>query len=191
MNTMNNVSNSDETKVLISAEKMKERIREMGRQISRDYAGKDLLMVAVLKGSVIFFADLIREISIPIELDFISVSSYAGNAVSSGAVTLRKDVTCNVKGRHIMIVEDIIDTGFTIKYITELFSARETASVSICSALDKPSRRDKNIHLKADYIGFEIPDEFVVGYGLDYDEKYRNLPEICVLNPSVYASKEF
>ena len=173
--------------VMITGEKMKERAMEIGALISEKYDGKNLLLIGVLKGSVIFFADLIREISIPVEIDFISASSYGGSIVSSGVVTLKKDVSCDVFGKHVLVVEDIIDTGFTLKYIKDLFQARKAESVSICCALDKPSRRNKEVDIEIDYVGFEIPDEFVVGYGLDYAEKYRNLPDVCVLDPKVYC----
>ncbi|MGE5472961.1 MAG: hypoxanthine phosphoribosyltransferase [Ignavibacteriales bacterium] len=173
--------------VLITSEQMKKRVTELGALISEKYEGKKLLVIGVLKGSVIFFADLIREITIPVEIDFIAASSYGASAVSSGIVSLKKDVSCDVCGKNILIVEDIIDTGFTIKYIKDLFQARKAESVSVCCALDKPSRRDKDINVAVDYVGFEIPDEFVVGYGLDYAELYRNLPDVCVLNPEVYS----
>ncbi|MGE5328444.1 MAG: hypoxanthine phosphoribosyltransferase [Deltaproteobacteria bacterium] len=173
--------------VIITGEKMKERVKELGALISERYKGKKLLLIGVLKGSVIFFADLIREITIPVEIDFISASSYGKSTVSSGVVTLKKDVGCSVSGKNILIVEDIIDTGFTLKYIKDIFEARSAESVSICCALDKPSRRDENVNIEVDYIGFQIPDEFVVGYGLDYDEEYRNLPDVCVLSPEVYT----
>jgi hypoxanthine phosphoribosyltransferase len=173
--------------VMITSEEMKSRVRELGRAISEKYSGKKLLLVGVLKGSVIFFADLIREITIPVEMDFITVSSYGANSTSSGVVTLKKDVSCDITGKHVMIVEDIIDTGFTLKYIRDMFKARKAESVSICCALDKPSRRDKSISIEVDYVGFQIEDEFVVGYGLDYAEQYRNLPDVCVLSPDVYT----
>jgi len=173
--------------IILTSDKMKERVKEIGALISKDYDGKELLLIGVLKGSVVFFADLIREISIPIEIDFISVSSYGASSVSSGVVTLKKDVSCNVSGKHVLIVEDIIDTGFTLKYIKDLFQARNTKSVAICCAFDKPTRRDKGISIEVDYTGFQIPDEFVVGYGLDYAEKYRNLPDVCVLSPEIYS----
>jgi len=173
--------------VIIASEKMKERVKELGTLISEQYKGKKLLLIGVLKGSVIFFADLIREITIPIEIDFISVSSYGSSSVSSGVVTLKKDVGCDISGKHVLIVEDIIDTGYTLRYIKDIFQARKAESVSICCALDKPSRRDKNVNIEVDYTGFQIPDEFVVGYGLDYAELYRNLPDVCVLSPKVYS----
>lgn len=182
-----NNSETEIKEVMITGEKMKNRAKELGGIISKDYEGKKLVLIGVLKGSVVFFADLIREITIPVEIDFIAVSSYGASNVSSGVVSLKKDVTCEIKGKNILIVEDIIDTGFTLKYIKDLFKARNAESVSICCALDKPSRRDKNVNVKVDYIGFEIPDEFVVGYGLDYAERYRNLPDVCILKPEVYT----
>lgn len=173
--------------VLITGDKMQKRVEELGKKISEDFAGKDLVVVGVLKGSIIFFADLVRKITLPITLDFISVSSYGGATSSTGVVTVRKDISCDITGKDVLIVEDIIDTGLTLKYLKDMFVARNAKSVSICSALDKPSRRDKHIDIKVEYIGFQIPDEFVVGYGLDYSEKYRNLSDICVLSAEIYG----
>lgn len=190
MNTCctNNIQN-DIKEVLISSEQIQKRVKELGSLISEKYAGKKLVLIGVLKGSVIFFSDLIREITIPLEIDFIAASSYGSSSVSSGVVTLKKDISGDVCGKHVLIVEDIIDTGFTLKYIKDLFQARNAESVSLCCALDKPSRRDKNINVEVDYVGFQIPDEFVVGYGLDYGELYRNLPDVCVLKPEFYSNK--
>lgn len=188
MNTsQENNLNSEIKEILITAEQMQERVKELGYKVSQDFAGKELVVVGVLKGSVLFLADLVREITIPITIDFISVSSYGHSISSSGKVTLKKDVDQNINGKHVLVVEDIIDTGLTLKFIKDFFVAKGAASVSICSALDKPSRRDKSIDISVEYIGFEVPDEFVVGYGLDYSEKYRNLPYICVLSPEVYG----
>ena len=173
--------------VIITGEKIQERVGELGRRISQDFADKNLVVIGVLKGSIIFFADLIRKISIPMSIDFISVSSYGESTCSSGVVTVKKDTDRKIEGKDVLIVEDIIDTGITLKYIYDLFVARKARSVSICSALDKPSRRNKDIDLNVEYVGFQIPDEFVVGYGLDYSENYRNLPDICILSPEIYG----
>lgn len=172
--------------VIISNEQMQKKVAEMGRKISKDFEGKDLVVIGVLMGSIVFMVDLMRSITIPMTIDFISVSSYGEGSSSTGEVTLKKDTDKGVEGKDVLIVEDIMDTGLTLQYIKNMFAARKAKSVSLCTALDKPSRRDKNIGIKADYIGFEIPDEFVVGYGLDYAEQYRNLPDVCILNPEVY-----
>lgn len=177
--------NADVSEVLVTKEQIREKVQQIGRAISQDYEGKDLALIGVLKGGCVFLSDLIREISININLDFIAVSSYGQSTTTSGVVRLIKDVDIDVKDKHVLLVEDIIDTGLTLKYLKELFMAREPKSVKVCSILDKPSRR--KVEIKGDYVGFEIPNEFVIGYGLDYMEKYRNLPEICVLNPSVYS----
>jgi len=173
--------------VIISKEEMHKRVKELGKKISEDFKDKELVIIGVLKGSVIFFADLIREISTTVSIDFISASSYGDATTSSGVVTVKKDVDCDVKGKDVLLVEDIIDTGLTLKYLKDLFEAREAKSVSICTALDKPSRRLKDINIEVQYVGFQIPDEFVVGYGLDYTEKYRNLPDICILSSEIYG----
>lgn len=173
-------------KVIITREEMQKKSEELGKRISQDFEGRDLVLIGVLKGSIVFMVDLMRNISIPITIDFISVSSYGDKATSSGEVTLMKDTDRGVEGKDILIVEDIMDTGLTLKYIKDIFAARKAKSISICTALDKPSRRDKNIDIKANYVGFEIPDEFVVGYGLDYSERYRNIPDICVLDEEIY-----
>lgn len=174
--------------VLISKEQLQGKIREIGEKISRDYEGEELVLIGVLKGGFVFLADLMREISNPLELDFISVSSYGASTKTSGVVRMIKDVDIDVKDKNILIVEDIVDTGLTLKYIKELFEARGPKSVRVCTALDKPSRR--RVELVPEYCGFEIPDEFVVGYGLDYNNKYRNIPDVYVLHPSVYSNKE-
>ncbi len=173
--------------VIVTREQMKKRVDELGSKISEDYAGRELVIIGVLKGAVVFFSDLIRTISLPVTTDFISVSSYGNSANSSGNVRLKKDIEIDITGKDVLVVEDIIDTGLTLKYIKDLLLQRSARSVSICSALDKPSRRDKDINMDVEYIGFQIPDEFVVGYGLDYAEKYRNLEDICVLRPEVYG----
>lgn len=175
----------DIQEVLISREVLLEKAKELGRQISEDYKGKDLVVVCVLKGGVVFYADLIREISIPIDLDFIAVSSYGASTKSSGVVKILKDLDTNINDKHLLIVEDIIDTGLTMKHLKQLLSTRGPLSVKVCSALDKPSRRKVDIEIE--YKGMEIPDRFVVGYGLDYAGKYRNIPDVCVLKPEVYS----
>ncbi len=172
-------------RVLVSKEEIAKRIKELGAQINKDYEGKTLTLVCILRGGTIFFADLFRELTIDAEVDFIAVSSYGAGATSSGEVKLIKDLSAPVKGKHLLIVEDIIDTGTTLVYLKKLLEAREPESVKLCSLLDKPSRR--KVELKGDYVGFEIPNEYVVGFGLDYNEKLRNLPEVCVLAPEVYA----
>jgi hypoxanthine phosphoribosyltransferase len=171
-------------RILISKEVLADKVKEMAGRISRDYEGKDLLLVGVLKGGFVFLADLARQITIPVELDFMSVSSYGNSSKSSGVVRIIKDLDTDITNKHVLIVEDIIDTGLTLKHLAELLTTRGPKSVKICAALDKPSRR--KVDLKVDYKGIEIPDEFVIGYGLDYAGKYRNLPDVCVLKKEVY-----
>ncbi|MCX7747856.1 MAG: hypoxanthine phosphoribosyltransferase [Clostridia bacterium] len=166
--------------VLVSRDAIREKVIELGRKISSDYEGKDLVLVGVLKGGFIFLADLMREITIPVDMDFISVSSYGNSKSSSGVVRIIKDIDVNVSGKHVLIVEDLVDTGLTLNHLKELFYTREPASVKVCTALDKPSRR--KVEIEVEYEGIIIPDEFVVGYGLDYAGKYRNLPDVCILN---------
>ena len=176
----------DIAKVLLSEEQIQNRVREMGAQIARDYEGKNPAMVCILKGAVMFYTDLLRAIPIKLTMDFMAVSSYGKHTKSSGEVEIRKDLSTSIENRHVIIVEDIIDSGFTLTYLTRMLSARGAASIKLCTLLDKPSRRAPGITLKSDYAGFEIGDDFVVGYGLDYDEAYRNLPYIGVLKPEVY-----
>ncbi|KNY28637.1 hypoxanthine phosphoribosyltransferase [Pseudobacteroides cellulosolvens] len=173
-------------KVLISRDELNEKVKELGNKISMEYEGKDLIMVGVLKGGFIFLADLIRELKIPVEIDFISVSSYGSSSKSSGVVRIIKDIDVSITNKHVIIVEDIIDTGLTLKYLKEMLYTRGPLDVKIIAALDKPSRRKVDIDI--DYKGFTIPDEFVVGYGLDYASKYRNLPDVCILNEEIYKS---
>lgn len=175
----------DILKTLLSEEQLRQRVNELGKQISEDYRDKNLLMVSVLKGSVVFMADLMREISIPCEIDFMCVSSYGSGTKTSGVVKIVKDLDIDLKDRDLLIVEDILDSGMTLSYIKELLKQRGTRSIRICALLDKPDRRKADI--VADYIGFTVPDEFVVGYGLDYDERYRNLPYVGILKPEVYT----
>ncbi len=176
---------NDILKVLVTEEELKQKVNEIGAAISRDYESKNLLLVSILKGSVTFMADLMRAITIPLKIDFMAVSSYGSGVKTSGVVKIIKDLDIDLSGYDVLIVEDILDSGMTLKYITELLKARGTKSIKIATLLDKPSRRKADV--KADYYGFDIPDEFVVGYGLDYDEKYRNLSYIGVLKPEVYT----
>lgn len=171
-------------RVLISKKELDKQVEELGSRISKDYEGKELVIIGVLKGGFIFLADLARKITIPVDIDFISVSSYGDSSKSSGVVKIIKDVDINISGKHVLIIEDIIDTGLTLNHLVELLKTRGPLSVEICAALDKPSRRKAEVHVK--YKGIEIPDEFVVGYGLDYAGKYRNLPEVCILRKDVY-----
>lgn len=175
----------DVKEILFSEEQLKVRIKELGAQITRDYAGRNLALAAVLRGSYIFMADLSRAIDLPLTVDFMAVSSYGAGTTSSGQVEIKKDLSDPIEGKDLLIVEDILDSGNTLYYLTDVLRARKPASVRICTLLDKPDRRVKPI--TADYMGFTIPDAFVVGYGLDYDEKYRNLPYVGVLKPSVYG----
>lgn len=173
-------------KVLISREQIAARVKQLGAQITQDYKGECVTLVCTLRGASIFFADLAREIEGDVVMDFISVSSYGEGTSSSGEVKMIKDVSEPIKDKNIIIVEDIIDTGITLTYLKKLFEARSPKSLKICSLLDKPSRR--KVELEGDYIGFEIPNEFVVGYGLDGPEqKMRNLKDVCVLAPEVYG----
>ena len=181
---MSNVMERDIEKVLLSEEQLQNRVRELGEQISADYADKTPVLASVLRGSYIFMADLSRAISRPCTIDFMSVSSYGRGTTSSGQVEIIKDLSDSIEGKDLLIVEDILDSGNTLSYLLKLLQARHPASIKLCTLLDKPSRRVKPIH--TDYVGFEVPDEFVVGYGLDYDEKYRNLPYIGILKPCVY-----
>ena len=174
----------DILKVLLSEEQLKEKCAEMGAQITRDYAGKNLLLVTVLKGAVVYMADLMRCIDRPCAIDFMVVSSYGSGTKTSGVVKIVKDLDQDLSGKDLLIVEDILDSGMTLSYLKGLLQGRNPASIRIATLLDKPSRR--KVDLKADYVGFEVPDEFVVGYGLDYGQKYRNIPYIGVLKPEVY-----
>ena len=177
--------NSNIKEVLFSAEQLAKRIREMGKQITDDYEGKEILMIGVLRGAVIFMADLARAVEVPVAIDFMAVSSYGTSTSSSGVVRILKDLDEDVEGKHLLIVEDIIDSGLTLNYLVENLRSRRPASVKICTLLNKPERR--KVDVPVEYNGFTIPDYFVVGYGLDYAEKYRNLPYIGVLKPEAYA----
>jgi len=176
--------NNDIKEVLVSKEALAAWIEELGEQISGDYAGERLLLVGVLRGAVIFMADLARAISRPVTIDFIAVSSYGASTHSSGVVRIIKDLDEDVTGKHLLLVEDIIDSGLTLKYLYDNLKSRNPASVRICTLLSKPSRR--KVDVPVDYNGFTIPDDFVVGYGLDFAEKYRNLPFVGVLKPEAY-----
>lgn len=167
------------TKVLISRQEIEAKVVELAGQVSRDYEGKNLLLLCVLKGAVVFLCDLLRSLEIGAEIDFMAVSSYGDSSTSSGVVRILKDLERSIEGKDLLIVEDIIDTGLTLSYLRENLLSRNPASLRIVTLLDKPDRRVADI--EPDYCGFSIPDEFVVGYGLDYQEKYRNLPDICVL----------
>ncbi|MBE5775433.1 MAG: hypoxanthine phosphoribosyltransferase [Clostridiales bacterium] len=179
---------NDIAKTLLSEETIQTRVKEMGAEIARDFKDKNPIMVCILKGAVMFYADLLRATPIPLSMDFMAVSSYGNKTKSSGEVEIKKDLSSTIEGRHIIIVEDIIDSGFTLSYLKRVLSARGAASISLCTLLDKPSRRAPGIDLKSNYSGFEVGDEFVVGYGLDYAEKYRNLPFIGVLKPEIYEN---
>jgi len=173
-------------RVLISNEELQAAVSKVGAQISKDFAGKKPIFVGVLKGCFIFMADLLRYVTIDCTMDFMAVSSYSGTQ-STGAVKINKDLNENIEGRHVVIVEDILDSGVTLNYLRNYLSVRNPASISIVTLMDKPSRRKANIY--ADYSCFEVPNEFVVGYGLDYNEVYRNLPYIGVLKPEIYQGK--
>ncbi|WP_425803605.1 hypoxanthine phosphoribosyltransferase [Desulfitobacterium sp. Sab5] len=174
------------SRILFSREELLKRIDELGAEITRDYKGKNLLILAILKGAVPFMADLIQHIKMPLAYDFMAVSSYGASTHSSGVVRIMKDLERSVDGVDILIVEDIIDTGLTLKYLKENLSARNPKSVKVVTLLDKPDRR--KVEVKPDYNGFTIPDEFVVGYGLDFNEQFRNLPYIGILKPEVYEN---
>ncbi|HEM62665.1 MAG TPA: hypoxanthine phosphoribosyltransferase [Chloroflexi bacterium] len=177
---------NDIGEILITEEQIRERTAELAREISEDYRGKDPLLICILKGGLMFLADLMREIQLPVEIDFMAVSSYGDATESSGIVRILMDLQRNIQGRHVLIVEDIIDTGQTLSYIIETLRARDPASIKVCTLLDKSARREVEIPL--DYVGFDIPDKFVVGYGLDYGEIYRNLPYVAVLKPEMYST---
>ncbi|MGR6835287.1 hypoxanthine phosphoribosyltransferase [Syntrophomonas erecta] len=174
----------DEVDILFDREAVTRKVKELGQIINADYQGRDLLVVGILKGAFIFMADLVREIDLPLQLDFMDVSSYGDSTVSSGEVRIIKDLEYSIKDKDVLIVEDIVDTGLTLKYIKEILHRRGPGSIRICCLLDKPSRRKADIF--PEYVGYSIPDRFVVGYGLDYAEQYRHYPAVCELKPSVY-----
>ena len=175
----------DIEEVLLPEKDLQKAVKKLGKQISADYEGKNLMLVAVLKGSVIFMADLMRAITIPVSIDFMSVSSYGAGVKSSGVVKIIKDLDHDLTGYDVLIVEDILDSGLTLSYLTNVLRQRNVSSIKICTLLDKPDRRQ--VDIKPDYACFVVPDKFVVGYGLDYDQKYRNLPYVGVLKPEVYS----
>ena len=175
----------DIQEVLFTEAQLKARVQELARQIERDYAGKEIMLISVLRGSFIFMADLCRAIDLPCTLDFMSVSSYGKGTTSSGQVQITKDLSEDISGRHIIVVEDILDSGNTLSYLLKILDHRRPASIRLCTLLDKPERRVKPVEVH--YTGFTIPDAFVVGYGLDYAEHYRNLPYIGILKPEVYG----
>ena len=179
----------DIAEVLIPEDEIQAKVAELGARVSADYAGRELTLVSVLKGSLPFMADLMRAITIPVQIDLMEVSSYGGTATeSSGLVRILKDLSSSIDGRHVLIVEDIIDTGLTLNYLVRYLRGKNPASLRICTLLDKPARR--LVEIPIDYRGFEIPDRFVIGYGLDYGERYRNLRFVGVLRPEVYTSVE-
>ena len=169
--------------VLIESDALSARIAELGAEVSSDYDGRDLLLIGVLKGAVFFMADLMRKLTIPCEVDFMAISSYGGATETSGVVRILKDLDLNIDGRHVLVVEDIIDSGRTLRYLMRNLQARQPASIEICSLLTKPARREIEVPVR--YVGFEIPNRFVVGYGLDFGERYRNLPFVGVLDPAL------
>ncbi|HEU7641463.1 TPA: hypoxanthine phosphoribosyltransferase [Streptococcus pneumoniae] len=177
---------NDIKKVLVSHDEITEAAKKLGAQLTKDYAGKNPILVGILKGSIPFMAELVKHIDTHIEMDFMMVSSYHGGTASSGVINIKQDVTQDIKGRHVLFVEDIIDTGQTLKNLRDMFKEREAASVKIATLLDKPEGRV--VEIEADYTCFTIPNEFVVGYGLDYKENYRNLPYIGVLKEEVYSN---
>ena len=177
--------NNDVMKVLLTGEEIEKRVREIAAEITRDYRGESVLMVGILRGAVVFFSELVKRVDLDLRFDFMVVSSYGSGTDSSGEIRIIKDLSQPIDGMNVIIVEDIIDTGYTLKNLKKLLTTRNPKSLKICSLLDKPSRR--KVELEGDYIGFKVPNEFVVGYGLDYNEKYRNLPDICVLKPEIYS----
>lgn len=176
--------NNDVKEIFYNELELSRRIKELGNKIAKDNEGKDLIMVCVLKGAAMFFSDLIKEVNMPMMIDFISVSSYGKNTESSGVVRFLKDLDIDIEDKDVILVEDIVDTGLTLKYLIENLNTRKPNSLKVCSLLDKPSRR--KVDVKIDYIGFEVPDEFIVGYGIDYAENYRNLPYVGTLKEEVY-----
>jgi hypoxanthine phosphoribosyltransferase len=166
--------------ILVGAEELQRRVEDLGAEISRDYEGRDLVMIGVLRGAVLFLADLLRHLSVPCEIDFMAVSSYGSQTDSSGVVRILKDLDSSIEGRHALIVEDIIDSGLTLQYLLRNLRARNPASLEVCALLTKPERR--RVELPIRYVGFEIPDRFVIGYGLDHAQRYRNLDYVAVLN---------
>jgi len=174
------LKNNEISEILITEEEIKNKITELGKKISKDYKGKNLILVGILRGAVIFMADLARKISIPMVFDFIAISSYGAETKSSGVVRILKDLDANIKGKDVLIVEDIVDTGLTLDYLLRMLKSRKPSSIKVCTFLTKTARRKVNV--KVDYSGFDIPNKFVVGYGLDYAGKFRNVPYVFTLN---------
>jgi len=175
----------DIQQVLLTEAQIQARIRELGKELSAEYADKNPVIIGVMKGVVVFYADMIRQITVPCQMDFMWISSYQGTS-STGEMLVKRDISADIRGRHVLILEDIFDTGHSLDFTYRHLLTKEPASLKICTLLDKPSRRKSGITLKADYIGFEVPNAFVVGYGLDYNEHYRNLPYVGVLKPEAY-----
>ena len=171
--------------VLVTEEQIKQRLEELGQQLTAEYAGKNPVIVGVLKGVVVFYADMVRKINVPCQFDFMWISSYEGTE-STGSMVVKRDISADLKGRHVLILEDIFDTGNSLDFAYKHLMGKEPASVKICTLLDKPERRNPSITLQPEYVGFTIPNAFVVGFGLDYNEKYRNLPYVGVLKPEAY-----
>ena len=178
--------NNDIEKVLYSKEEIENKVASLGQQLSKDYAGKKPLVICILKGAILFMSDIVRKMDIPLEMDFMDISSYGGGTISTGEVRILKDLDTSVKDRDVLVVEDIVDTGRTLKALSELLLQREAKSIKICTLLNKPDRRVEGIDV--DYVGFKVPDEFVVGYGMDYAGKYRNLPYVGVVKPAIYEN---
>lgn len=181
-----NMIHDDIKSVLISEDELKDTVKKLGARINRDYEGKEILLVAILKGSLVFAADLMREIELPIKLDFMQAASYGTKRISNGVINIKKDLENDAAGKNILIVEDIVDSGYTLHYLKPILASRNPASIEICTLLSKSSRREVDVDVK--YVGMDIPDEFVVGYGLDFNERYRNLPYVGILKPEVYTT---
>lgn len=171
--------------VLFTPEQIREGVQRVADEINRDYAGKELYAIGILKGAIVFYADLVRAIKVPVSFDFMAASSYGKNSTSSGAVKILKDLDFSIEGKHVLIIEDIVDSGLTLSYLLNNMKSRHPASVKLCAFLNKPDRRE--VDVKVDYLGFDVPNEFLVGYGLDYASKYRNLPYIGILKPEIYS----
>ena len=179
---------NDLDRILLTREEIGKAVKELGQKITKDYAGKEPVLIGILKGAVVFFADLIREIDLPLAIEFMAISSYGSSTKSSGVVRIVKDLDRDITGKDVLVVEDIVDSGLTLSHLKQVLETRNAASVSIVTLLDKPARR--KVPLEVQYSCFIIPDAFVVGYGLDYDEKYRNLPDIGVLHPRIYTDED-
>ena len=177
----------DIEKILITEEEIQAKVRELGEILTEEYKDKNPIIVGVLKGVVVFYADMVRQIKVPCQMDFMWISSYAGTDSTGGGMIVRRDVSQDIKGRHVLILEDIFDTGNSLDFTYKHLLSKEPASLKICTLLDKPERRKPGITLQADYVGFTVPNEFVVGYGLDFNERYRNLPYVGVLKPEMYT----